>query len=87
MFILKNMFVMTECPRSSLYMKPDLSSHPVLCTVSSKCTEVRCCVDVQPVARKFEAFIDIDPCLHTMSVGIEDYKTDINLQTYTYGES
>lgn len=67
-------------------MKPDLSSHPVLCRMTSKCTEVRCCVDVQPVARSFEAYIDIDPCLHRMTIGIEDYKTNINLQTYTFGK-
>lgn len=83
---IKLRFLIIGCPRSSLYTKTDLTSQPVLCTISSKCTEVRCCVAVSPISRNFAAYIDIDPCNHRMTVGIEDYKTNVNLLSYTYGK-
>lgn len=78
MFFLKNMFVIIECFRFFLYMKLDLFLYLVFCIVFLKCMEVRCCVDIYLVVRKFEVFIDIDFCFYIMFVGIEDYKMDIN---------
>ncbi|XP_062616058.1 uncharacterized protein LOC134277763, partial [Saccostrea cucullata] len=65
-----------ECPKSSLYQKPDLSALPVLCSISTKCTEIHCCLDVKPVGRSFEAFIDLDPCYKTLELGIEEYSIE-----------
>ena len=60
---------------------------PILCTITSKCTEINCCLDVSLIGRTIEAFIDLDPCYKTMELGIEAYKTKINLLRYTFGKS
>lgn len=77
---------LSACPKSSWYKKPDLSGLPVVCSISSKCTEVKCCMEVKPISRNFEAYINIDPCYKTMEIGIEEYKTKINLLTYSFGK-
>jgi hypothetical protein len=74
-----------DCPKSSSYQKPDLSSLPLLCSVSSKCTQIHCCLAVDAIGRNFQAFLDLDPCYKTLEVGIEDYRTKINLMTYSFG--
>ena len=60
---------------------------PILCTITSKCTEINCCLDVSLIGRTIEAFIDLDPCYKTLELGIEAYKTKINLLRYTFGKS
>lgn len=79
--------VVADCPMSSSYSKEDLSGMPILCTITSKCTEINCCLDVSIIGRTIEAFIDLDPCYKTLELGIEAYKTKINLLRYTFGKS
>lgn len=43
-------------------------------------------MEVKPISRNFEAYINIDPCYKTMEIGIEEYKTKINLLTYSFGK-
>lgn len=74
-----------DCSKSSAYQKPDLSSLPLLCSIASTCSQIHCCLAVNPVGRNFEAFIDLDPCYKTLEVGIEEYRTKINLMTYSFG--
>lgn len=78
--------LLSECPKSELYKKPSLAGLPLTCSISSKCTEIHCCLQVKPIGRNFEVYIDLDPCNKTLFVGIEEYRTKVNLLTYIFGK-
>eukprot|EP00105_Crassostrea_gigas_P044414 XP_019928562.1 PREDICTED: uncharacterized protein LOC105342368 [Crassostrea gigas] len=74
-----------DCSKSSTYQKTSLLALPILCSISSKCTEIYCCLAVSSIGRNFEAFIDLDPCYKTLELGIEEYRTRISLLNYSFG--
>ncbi|XP_062593831.1 uncharacterized protein LOC134255325, partial [Saccostrea cucullata] len=65
-----------ECPKSQLYKKPSLAGLQVLCSISSRCTEIHCCVHVMSVGRNFETYLDLDTCNKTLVIGIEQYSVE-----------
>ncbi|XP_062579219.1 uncharacterized protein LOC134241150, partial [Saccostrea cucullata] len=74
-----------KCPKSQLYKKPSLAGLPVLCSISSRCTEIHCCVQVKPIGRNFETYLNLDTCNKTLVVGIEQYRRKFSLHNYTFG--
>lgn len=42
---------------------------------------------MRPIGRNFEVYIDLDPCNKTLVVGIEQYRTKVNLLAYTFGKT
>ena len=76
----------SACPKSELYKLPNLAGMPVTCSISSKCTEIWCCLQVEPIGRNFEVYINLDSCNKTLTVGVEQYRIKINLLTYKFGE-
>ena len=88
---LKNLLLFTfqfipDCPKSSSYQKSDLSALPLMCSITSKCTEIHCCLSVSPIGRSFEVFIDLDPCYNTLKLGVEAYTAKISLRKYEFGK-
>lgn len=79
------LITIVDCSKSSTYQKTSLLALPILCSISSKCTEIQCCLAVPSIGRNFDAFIDLDPCYKTLELGIEEYMTKISLLNYSFG--
>ncbi|KAK3101652.1 hypothetical protein FSP39_005219 [Pinctada imbricata] len=58
-----------------------LQSGSVSCYITSSCTQIECCVDVQPLGKSFTFTINADYCNREMTVGIDQYKTKIPYMT------
>lgn len=46
---------------------------------------IDCCITVNPLARNIHAFLDINVCEQTVSVGIEQFQFEFNLIDYEFG--
>jgi hypothetical protein len=57
----------------------------VSCHIPEHCTGVECCVDVDLVGRSFHAYVVIDPCQYTLSIGIENLAVNLTLLDYEWG--
>lgn len=74
----------TDCPLPVV-----TSSLPTgaLCQIPSTCTSVQCCITTHsPLERSFSVFLDLDPCNHRISLGIENFVHEISLYDFTYGK-
>ncbi|XP_071145140.1 uncharacterized protein [Mytilus edulis] len=71
------------CPHklSLLLPLPDT----IVCSLSDTCTSVDCCMDVERLDKSFHIYLDIDPCYHRLTVGIEQMQFNRSLQDYSWG--
>ena len=71
-------FAITECSSSSTIISVPLPPD-VTCYLSNTCTGIDCCAQVDMLGLSINAFVDLDPCNNTLTVGIEKfiYKTSI----------
>ena len=56
------------------------------CHIPGHCTAVDCCVDVDFITRSIRAFVDLDACSYTLSVGVERLQFTRLLFDYEWGE-
>ncbi|KAK3102203.1 hypothetical protein FSP39_009587 [Pinctada imbricata] len=68
-----------DCPE--VFTTLPLQSGSVLCYITSSCTQIECCVDVQPLGKSFTFTVNADYCNREMTVGIDQYKTKIPYMT------
>ncbi|CAG2204548.1 unnamed protein product [Mytilus edulis] len=74
--------------RSSCPLKIHLNSHlpdNIVCSLFDTCTSVDCCMDVELLNKSFHIYLDIDPCYHRLTVGIEQMQFNRSLQDYSWG--
>ncbi|KAK3101942.1 hypothetical protein FSP39_007535 [Pinctada imbricata] len=57
------------------------------CRITSECTEVECCMDVNKVGRSFNMYVYADVCNYKLTVGIEKLQLNYSLVDYSYGQS
>ncbi|CAG2253142.1 unnamed protein product [Mytilus edulis] len=57
----------------------------IVCSLSETCTSVDCCMDVELLNKSFHIYLDIDPCYHRLTVGIEQMQFNRSLQDYSWG--
>lgn len=81
------MYVLTDCPRDVGNMTKFAASFlPMNCHIMSECTAVECCIDFQdPLQQTIHFFLDLDMCMKTLRVGIEDIVSERTLFSYQYG--
>ncbi|VDI43606.1 Hypothetical predicted protein [Mytilus galloprovincialis] len=92
-----------SCQRSSAKYSPALNGwkkscpldvsltplpSPVSCMISSHCTAVDCCIDVDFLDRSCNAFLDVNTCTNAMTVGLEKLVLGpISLLDYQFGKT
>ncbi|KAL5015120.1 hypothetical protein ScPMuIL_009390 [Solemya velum] len=59
---------------------------PITCVLSTSCTGVDCCVDIDVLGKAINTFVDLDACAYTMDIGIEKLKFRTSLLGYKWGE-
>ncbi|XP_071145134.1 uncharacterized protein [Mytilus edulis] len=72
-----------SCPHKvgSILPLPD----NIVCSLSDTCTSVDCCMNVELLDKSFHIYLDIDPCYHRLTVGIEQMQFNRSLQDYSWG--
>ena len=73
-----------DCPAELLSALPPLSG-PFTCYIPEYCSGISCCADIDIISRSFNAYLLLDTCKFVLTVGIEDYKTEIPLKFYKWG--
>jgi hypothetical protein len=63
---------------------PDLASG-VVCYIPETCTGVSCCIEDPFINKTFNAYVFLDPCNFTMTVGIERLSFLLTLYGYVWG--
>ena len=76
------LLLLSDCP-FDLDLPP--LTGPLTCYVPDYCSGISCCIDVDFISRSFNAYLLIDTCNFVLTVGIEDFKTEIPLSTYHWG--
>ncbi|XP_052083606.1 uncharacterized protein LOC127720906 [Mytilus californianus] len=73
----------STCPHSinTVTSLPD----NIVCSLSDTCTSVDCCMDVEVLDKSFHISLDIDPCYHRLTVGIEKMQFNRSLQDCSWG--
>ncbi|CAC5374575.1 unnamed protein product [Mytilus coruscus] len=56
------------------------------CTITEGCTTVECCVESVRLQRHFHTVLTIDPCHYNMTVGIDRYTFNVNIQDKPWGK-
>ena len=58
----------------------------IVCHIPSTCTTVQCCVDATtPLGLSFTTVLDLDPCTHQLTLGIENFVLKISLYDFEFG--
>ncbi|XP_063447893.1 uncharacterized protein LOC134727441 [Mytilus trossulus] len=57
-----------------------------VCNVGSDCTTVYCCLPDTRISKSFETFVKFEPCLFTLSVGIDKLTFSTLLFDYEWGQ-
>ncbi|VDI13107.1 Hypothetical predicted protein, partial [Mytilus galloprovincialis] len=72
-----------SCPHKvgSILPLPD----NMVCSLSDTCTCVDCCMNVELLDKSLHIYLDIDPCYHRLTVGIEQMQFNRSLQDYSWG--
>ncbi|XP_062581277.1 uncharacterized protein LOC134243073, partial [Saccostrea cucullata] len=75
----------TYCPVS---VQTSLSSvaDQALCTVSSSCTNIKCCVNIPLLNRTFEVGMELDYSYYSLKVNVEKMTRRQSLIGYTFGK-
>ncbi|XP_076089891.1 uncharacterized protein LOC143061777 [Mytilus galloprovincialis] len=55
------------------------------CRLPSYCTGAQCCSDIGYLGRKLEAFVLVDPCSYSVSIGLEKRNINVTLLEFTQG--
>lgn len=59
---------------------------PLSCHIKDHCTAIECCLDLQsPLQQTIHFFMDLDLCLQTLKLGIENLTFETTLLAYKYG--
>lgn len=62
------------------------SGLPLSCHIKDHCTAIECCLDLQsPLQQTIHFFMDLDLCLQTLKLGIENLMFETTLLSYAYG--
>ena len=76
----------SDCPLSVGDMTAIPSGVPLSCHLKEHCTAIECCLDLQsPLQRTFHFYLDLDLCLQTLKLGIENLTYEKTLLSYSYG--
>ncbi|CAG2190131.1 unnamed protein product [Mytilus edulis] len=75
---LNNILKTAACPESAENLP--VLPNSVNCTISEGCTAVECCVESVRLQRYFHTVLTIDPCHYNMTVGIDRYTFNVNIQ-------
>lgn len=59
---------------------------PATCNIHNTCTAVECCVTAEQIGRSFRTFVNFEPCLFKLTVGIEQLTFDRLLFDYEWGQ-
>ncbi|XP_071131855.1 uncharacterized protein [Mytilus edulis] len=57
------------------------------CYISSYCTGINCCIEVDQIGKTFNVYALLDGCNWRLTLGIERRKIDISLLDYNWGET
>lgn len=55
------------------------------CRIGSSCLDFLCCSQITTIGRTLNYDFSVDPCLHTLSVNIEDFGYQRSLVNFEYG--
>ena len=77
------MFFSSDCDKSVSLPKVE---GQLSCHLSSECTNMECCTDVDFIPRSFRFYLYIDPCKYQITVGIEKFHRNISLIGYEWGK-
>ncbi|XP_038050728.1 uncharacterized protein LOC119723897 [Patiria miniata] len=74
----------STCPAVDVTQLPDFLS----CTVSDSCLGIQCCLemDLKITTRSVNAWVILDPCNFTLSVGFEKWERSVTLFHYPLGD-
>ncbi|XP_022102001.1 uncharacterized protein LOC110985344 [Acanthaster planci] len=74
----------SSCPAVGVTQLPDFLS----CTVADSCLGIRCCleIDLKITTRSVTAWVTLDPCNFTLSVGFEKWERSVTLFHYPLGD-
>lgn len=76
-------FNFTECVTS---ITTDPLPSGIVCHIPSTCTTIQCCVDATtPLGRSFTTVLDLDPCTHQLTLGIENFEHKVSLLDFKFG--
>ena len=75
----------TECSKTLNLPNIAMATNHTRCLMTTTCTAVDCCTDVDFIPRSFKTFVHIDPCTQEMVIGIEKFRRNISLSTYNWG--
>lgn len=76
----------SDCPLAMEAMKQIPSGLPLSCHIKDHCTAIECCLDLQsPLQQTIHFFMDLDLCLQTLNLGIENLTFETTLLSYAYG--
>lgn len=79
----KCIVIFTECSnltKAGLDITGDIACH-----IPSTCNSMTCCVQSDLLRRSLFTSIDLNTCLYTMTVTIEDFQHEIQLLNYKWG--
>ena len=77
-------FYVVECTNNVIV--PDISGNSVVCSVSSVCTGLTCCIDMPLLQTSVKTYVSIDSCRNTLHLQIEKLQTKIKLDEVSYGK-
>lgn len=76
----------SDCPLAMETMTQIPSGLPLSCHIKDHCTAIECCLDLQsPLQQTIHFFMDLDLCLQTLKLGIENLTFETTLLSYAYG--
>ena len=76
----------SDCPLTVGNMTAIPSGVPLSCHLREHCTAIECCLDLQsPLQRTIHFHLDLDLCLQTLKLGIENLTYEKTLISYSYG--
>ncbi|XP_063431651.1 uncharacterized protein LOC134714342 [Mytilus trossulus] len=79
---LSNGWNSTAC--GELITLPQLPAY-TRCRLPSYCTGAQCCSNIGYLGRKLEAFVLVDPCSYSVSIGLEKRNINVTLLEFTQG--
>ena len=76
-------FIISDCP---LEVATSNITGDGTCLITSNCTAVDCCVDVDFLGRAFNAYLELDPCAETIKVGVDRLSFILPLADHGFGK-
>ena len=63
---------------------PSLPSY-MSCQLSSSCTQIQCCMNIESIGRSFQVNFNIDPCTYSLKTEIEGFDNKELLFDFSWG--